>query len=105
MFYGRCFTICSFEKFGTNEFLNFQLKRNFDIKLAVHTLGVNFINILRSTFFVYESVLQSFSIVTIWICNFWRKNICKLHFGFVTFWEKDISAKAACKNVDEIDYR
>ena len=39
MFYGRCFTVCSFERFGTNEFINFQLKRNFDIKLAVHTLG------------------------------------------------------------------
>jgi hypothetical protein len=39
MLYGRCFTVCSYEKFGTNEFLNFQLKRNFDIKLAVHTLG------------------------------------------------------------------
>ncbi len=45
------------------------------------TIGVNFINSLCVPF-LYESVLLSFSLVTVWLCNFLRKNI---------------SAKAACK--------
>ncbi len=31
--------------------------------------GVNFINILLSTF-LYKSVLRSFSLITVWLCNF-----------------------------------
>jgi len=36
--------------------------------------GVNFINILLSPF-SYESVLHSFSLVTVWLCNFFGARI------------------------------
>jgi len=36
--------------------------------------SVNFFNILCSTF-LYKSALSNFSLVTIWLCNFCRKNI------------------------------
>jgi hypothetical protein len=36
--------------------------------------NVNFINILLVPFSV-ESVLRSFPLVTVWLYNFWRKNI------------------------------
>ncbi len=45
------------------------------------TLGVNFTNILQAAFF-YKSILCSFSLLAVWLCNFWQKNI---------------SAKAGCK--------
>jgi len=83
----------------------FSTKKKFWYQIGCSYPRCQFHQHFTLNFFVYESVLQSFSIVTVWICNFWRKNIGKLHFGFVTFWEKDISTKAACKNVDEIDYR
>jgi len=36
--------------------------------------GVNFINILHTNF-SYSSALHSFSLITVWLCNFWQKNI------------------------------
>ncbi len=36
----------------------------------------NFISILRVPF-LFESVLHSFSLLTVWFCSFWRKNIGK----------------------------
>jgi len=36
--------------------------------------GVNFINIIFASF-SYESVLPSFSLVTVWLCIFWCKTI------------------------------
>jgi len=56
-------------------YFNF-LKR--DRTLLINTPGVNFINILRPLF-LYESILGSFSLVTVWLWNFlakkyWRKS-------------------------------
>jgi len=51
--------------------------------------GVNFTNILRAAF-SYKSFWRSFYVLTIWVCNFWRK---------------DFFAKTAHKNVGEIDTR
>jgi len=45
------------------------------------TPGVNFINILRAHF-LYECELHRFSLITIWLCDFWLK---------------DIGEKCACK--------
>jgi len=36
--------------------------------------GINFINILHVTF-LYKSALQSFSLITFWLCNFFGKRI------------------------------
>jgi hypothetical protein len=36
--------------------------------------GFNFINILLSTF-SYESALRSFSLITVWLCNFFGKRL------------------------------
>jgi len=36
--------------------------------------GANFINILRAAF-SYKSVLHSFYLLTVQLCNFWQKNI------------------------------
>jgi len=41
----------------------------FENSSHTHFSGVNFINIL-CTIFLYESVLRSFSLATIWLCNF-----------------------------------
>jgi len=39
------------------------------------TDGVNFINILLAHF-LYKSASQSFSLITVWLCNiFWQKEI------------------------------
>jgi hypothetical protein len=38
------------------------------------TPGVNFTNILRAAF-SYKSFLCSFYVLTIWVCNFWRKDL------------------------------
>ncbi len=51
-----------------------------------HRPGVNFINILHLPFW-YKSVLRSFSLVTVWLCNFFVQE----------YWYKS-------ENVDEIDY-
>jgi len=37
--------------------------------------GINFTNILRAAF-LYESALHSFSLITVWLCNFLRKEYC-----------------------------
>ncbi len=37
-------------------------------------IGVKFINILRVTF-AYRSVLRSFSLLTVWLCNFFGTRI------------------------------
>jgi len=42
--------------------------------LLKSSLGVNFINILLTNF-LDESALRSFSLLAIWLCNFWHKNI------------------------------
>jgi len=36
--------------------------------------GVNFINILSETF-LYKSALHTFSLIIVWVYNFWSKNI------------------------------
>jgi len=41
-----------------------------------HQSGVNFINILLSPF-VFENNLQSFSLITVWLCNFLSKEYCR----------------------------
>jgi len=43
-----------------------------------------------NNFFWYKSVLHSFSLITVWLCN---------------FFEKDYVSKSCSENVDEIDYR
>ncbi len=47
------------------------------IDSVLHNPGDNFINILRTTFFLFEGALHNFSLITIWLCNFWCKNIGK----------------------------
>jgi hypothetical protein len=39
--------------------------------------GVNFINISRSPF-SYKRALRSFSLITVWICNIFSKNVLEL---------------------------
>jgi len=41
----------------------------FSCRLKIDQLGVNFINIIRKPF-LYESALHSFSLFTVWLCNF-----------------------------------
>ena len=55
---------------------------------AVVRTGVNFINILQAAF-SNKSVLCSFSLRTVWFCNFWQKN--------------NIAKAARNKSVGEID--
>ncbi len=44
------------------------------IQITYSNPGVNVISILLSfAFFLYESVLRSFSLVTVWLCNFYAK--------------------------------
>jgi len=38
------------------------------------TKGINFTNILRAAY-LYESVSCSFSLLTVWVCNFCQKKI------------------------------
>jgi len=59
------------------------------------TAGVNFINIL-CVCFAYKSALHSFSLLKIWLCNFWQKNIgakgaCKMLMKLTTGKCKDKS--------------
>jgi len=51
--------------------------------------GVNFTNILLATF-SYESIFRSFSLVTVWLCN---------------FFDERISVPKLLLNVDKIDRR
>jgi len=51
--------------------------------------GVKFINILLVPF-SYQSILCSFSLITVWLCNFWAQEYLR---------------KSCSQNVDEIDYR
>jgi hypothetical protein len=51
--------------------------------------GINLISILRATF-LKESVLRSFSLVTVWLYNYLAK---------------EYGRKSRSLNVDEIDYR
>ncbi len=49
-----------------------------DKRLAKVTTGVYFTNVLPAAF-LYKRVLQTFSLLTVWLCNFltkeyWRKN-------------------------------
>jgi len=55
------------------------LQKNIDAKVACKmlmkiTTGVNFTNILQIAF-SYKSVLCSFSVHTVWVCNFLRKKM------------------------------
>ena len=50
---------------------------------------VNFTNILRAAF-SYKSVLHSFYILTVWVCNFlakenWQKAVCKILVRLTTY--------------------
>jgi hypothetical protein len=49
-------------------------KQQITHKLCSDKAGVNFINILLVTF-SYKSVLQSFSLVTVWLCSFFGARI------------------------------
>jgi hypothetical protein len=49
-------------------------KQNMEVKL---TPAVNFTNILRAPF-LYESEMLSFSVITVWLCNFFVARKCAL---------------------------
>jgi len=60
----------------------------FKKKLKSLKAGVNFINILHKTF-SYKSILRSYSLISVWLCNFWHKNIdekaaCKMLMKLTT---------------------
>jgi len=52
------------------------MKRPAEIQLINFVIAhsVNFTNILHAAF-SYQSVLRSFSLIAIWLCNFLQKNI------------------------------
>jgi len=55
-----------------------QRERFQDDALCLHGKSINFINILSAPF-LYESVLPSFSIITVWLCDFLAKEYrCKI---------------------------
>jgi len=67
----------AFKKFGAKILAQKFWRKNFGAKFASKMLmkftkGVNFMNILCTTF-LYKSALRSFSPLTFWLCNFLSK--------------------------------
>jgi len=62
--------------------------------------GVNFINILRVPF-SYQSYLRSFSLVTVWLCDFLAKAVRKMLMKLFTVRRNCFSCRPKCVEANE----